>query len=140
MKNLLSENGEWISRSEFVDSKGNISIADGKTIVDCSNDDTIRTNSWVTSNGETISNNYIIKKKSENHLTYRSSNKILGIQSGTFDINKNHIFSKFAISGTTFNGFEVITREGNICRAYGALYDQKELINTWTAVMEKVEN
>ena len=35
------------------------------------------------------------------------------------------------------NGYEVIIRNGNICKAYGTLYNENELINSWNATLTR---
>jgi hypothetical protein len=54
-----------------------------------------------------------------------------------FSLDRNTLFSKFGIENTTLNGYEIIRREDDICYAQGALYDNDELINAWTAIMKK---
>jgi hypothetical protein len=68
---------------------------------------------------------------------YVSKNPALGQQKGTFNIDRNRIYSKFVIENTAFNGFEVNVRRGNCCYSEGALYDGNVLVNIWTCVMEK---
>ena len=134
--NFLSETVLWITSSEFVDSKGNISRGQGESEINVS-EELITNNSWVVMGGNKIENNYSIRKVTDTRYQYSSQNPDLGIQKGFFDINRNYIFSKFRIEGTSLNGYEVIERKYDICYANGALYDGNELINTWTAEMRK---
>ncbi|HCO67508.1 MAG TPA: hypothetical protein DIT04_07115 [Dysgonomonas sp.] len=133
-KNLLSESAVWNTVSEFIDPEGNITSAEGQSVITLSSSGIIN-DSWVRNADGQIRNKYVISKNSETHFTYVSHNPALGVQEGFYDVNRNYIFSKFAIQGTEMNGYEVIRRVEDVCYASGALYDGNKLINTWTAAM-----
>jgi hypothetical protein len=61
----------------------------------------------------------------------------LGIQKGIFSIDRNTIFSKFRIENSDMNGFEVINRDNDLCKAYGALYNGNELVNSWQTTLKR---
>ena len=86
-----------------------------------------------------IVNNYIAQIETENNYKFIVTNSKLGIQSGTFHIDKNVIYSKFQIDKTELNGFEVIIRNNNECQVYGCLYNGKNIINSWQTSLRKVE-
>ena len=131
---LLSESATWETESEFVDGNGNISRATGESKIEVF-DNYIINKSWIDLGGNKISNDYRIEKSSENRYLYRSNNPSLGVQIGTFGIDRNVVFSKFQIENTHLNGYEIIIRKDCVCDAYGALYDNNELKNTWNAKM-----
>lgn len=133
---LLSENGLWKTESEFITPEGNITKATGESKIELHNG-IIYNHSFVILKNEKICNDYEIKKKKENHYVYESRNPGLGIQIGTFDIDRNIIYSKFIIENTKYNGFEIIERVDRNCFAHGALYEGTSLINTWRAKMTK---
>jgi hypothetical protein len=135
---LLVESSLWESVSEFVTPEGNIMNAIGETkiIVD---ENKIENKSWAMVNGSKIENFYLITKISETKYSFVSENPSLGTQKGIFSLDRNIIFSKFHIENTDMNGFEVIIRSNDICEAYGALYNKKELINSWKANMKLKE-
>jgi hypothetical protein len=134
--NLLSETALWITESEFVTPDGVITRSKGETKVEVQ-DKTIFNNSWVEFDSTKRVNNYKISILHENEYHYESSNPELGIQIGKFNIDRNVIYSKFCVKGTKLNGFEVITRNGNECIAFGILYEEEDVINTWKAIMKK---
>ncbi len=115
---LLLEEALWESISEFVTPDGKISNATGESEI-IINGDKIENKSWAMLNGSKITNFYSITKK------------------GIFLIDRNTIFSKFRIENSDMNGFEVITRDKDICKAYEALYNGDELVNTWQATMKR---
>ena len=82
-------------------------------------------------------NNYKITSVSLTGFSYESLNPELGKQTGVFNIDRNTVFSRFNIEETSLNGYEIIRREGNICYAQGALYDNNKLVNTWNAILTK---
>lgn len=134
---LFSESARWITSSEFVDREGNITLAEGESVIEIQ-EDHIHNTSWVQMGALTRENNYRITPVSANHFFYRSTNPELGIQQGTFDIDRNVIYSRFTIAGTHINGYEIITFEKDYCHVQGALYESDLLINTWRATMRKV--
>jgi hypothetical protein len=134
--NLLSENGIWITESEFVAADGKISKATGETQIHIDNR-IISNHSFAEIDGKKLINDYEITISDTNRHPFQSKNPALGVQKGYFDIDRNTVYSRFEIDSTTMNGFEVIIREGNICTAYGALYDHTNLINTWKAKLRK---
>ncbi|GAT64249.1 hypothetical protein [Paludibacter jiangxiensis] len=135
-QHLLSEPGKWLTQSEFTDADGRISKASGETLISI-NGSELKNNSWIDLNGRKLSNDYTITQINERLYKYVSKNPALGLQKGTFNIDRNRIYSKFVIENTAFNGFEVIVRRGNCCYSEGALYDGDVLVNIWTCVMEK---
>lgn len=135
-KHLLSETAVWKTSSEFVDAKGQVSEGIGETHIEI-RDEAITNSSWVMLNRQKINNKYVIRKISEKRYEYESENPHLGTQSGFFDIDKHFIFSKFSVDNKNLNGYEIISREGDICFATGALYDGDELVNSWTCRMMK---
>jgi hypothetical protein len=134
--NLLSENGIWITKSEFVTADGKISKATGETQIQINNG-IISNHSFAEIDGNKLVNDYEITISNTNRYPFQSKNPALGVQKGYFDIDRNTVYSRFEIDSTNLNGFEVIIMEGNICTAYGALYDQTNLINTWKAMLKK---
>lgn len=135
---FLSNSNHWVTESEFVSSTGVISKANGESKVEIFKD-YISNKSYVFIDGKALKNDYEIHKVSENRLTYRSKNPDLGVQTGTFDIDRNTIYSRFVVERTKLHGFEIIVRKGDECFANGALYSDDELINTWSAIMTKSE-
>lgn len=134
---LLSESAVWITESEFTDSAENHTIGKGESQVEV-NDVYVTNTSWIEiANDDRIINIYSIEKIQNNYYRYQSNNPALGTQVGTFSIDRNRIYSKFAIISIQLNGFEIIIRNGNTCYTYGALYNGNELINTWIATMRK---
>jgi len=134
MKHFLSESATWQTISEFVTPDGKISHAKGESMISVS-DMEIKNKSWAQLNGIKRTNDYKIISISPLEYIYESLNPELGKQIGKFNIDRNTLFSKFKIEGTTINGYEVIRREKDVCYAQGALYDDDSLINTWTATM-----
>lgn len=134
--NLLSENGIWITESEFVTEDGKISKATGETQIHINNG-IISNHSFAEIDGKKLVNDYEITISDTNRYPFQSKNPVLGVQKGYFDIDRNTVYSRFEIDSTTMNGFEVIIRDDNICTAYGALYDKTKLINTWKAILRK---
>ncbi len=135
-KHLLSETATWSTKSEFVTPNGQASEALGESVITV-NGDTTTNMSWVEINGKRLMNNYHITRLPDNHFDYQSDNPDLGIQQGRFDISQNTVFSRFTVLNTDLNGYEIISREKDLCFAKGALYNGNELINTWNAVMTK---
>jgi len=137
MNHLLSETALWITESEFVYPDGSISKGKGKSNIDVK--EIIVINNSRTMFGENeISHDYVIRYISDNEYSFESVNPELGTMKGVFNIDRNLVFSKFAVQDTALNGFEIIRREAETCFAHGALYDGHTLINTWNAVMKKV--
>ena len=135
-QHLLSEPGKWQTQSEFTDADGRVSKASGETVISIEGSH-LKNSSWVNINEKLLSNDYEITLIDERRYEYVSHNPALGLQKGSFNIDRNRIYSKFVIENSSFNGFEVIVRRGNCCYAEGALYDDNVLVNTWTCVMEK---
>jgi len=135
---FLSDMALWESFSEFVTPDGKISNATGESQI-IINDNKIENRSWVMLNGLKITNFYSIIKNTETNYTFLSENPSLGIQKGIFSIDRNIIFSKFRIENSDMNGFEVIIRDNDICKAYGALYNGNELVNSWQATLKRKE-
>lgn len=133
---LLSETALWKTESEFVSADGTISPSAGETSI-CIEGTTIYNNSWTTMNDLKRENHYTIFILSPCYYDFESHNPDLGIQKGSFYLDRNTIFSKFVIESTMLNGFEIISRNGNTCITRGALYDDNKLINTWKATMKK---
>lgn len=133
---FLSEEAIWVSTSVFVDPSGNRVTYTGESHILFIND-IIENRSRIENGENRMENNYEIRLISPSRYEYRSENPGLGIQTGYFDINGNTLYSKFSILNSDLNGFEVIIRQGNICRAYGALYNKDTLINSWNAEMKK---
>ena len=136
--NLLSDDGLWMTEAEFVTADGTISKASGETRIRLT-ENGIENLSQVSMGGTTIVNNYEITPEGANRLSFKSTNQTLGIQHGIFDIDRNTLYSRFAIENTALTGFEVIIRDGNVCTANGALYDRDALVNTWTATLRKMD-
>lgn len=136
MKHLFSESAAWYTTSEFVTPDGKISCAKGKTIISVTEME-ITNESWAELDGLRRANHYKITPVSQTRFDSESLNPELGKQIGLFSLDRNTLFSKFRIENTTLNGYEIIRREDDICYAQGALYDNDELINTWTAIMNK---
>jgi hypothetical protein len=135
-QHLLSEPGTWITQSEFTDAEGGISKASGETVISIDGLH-FQNCSWVNLNGTRLANDYLISKVNDRLFEYISKNPALGLQKGTFHIDRNRIYSRFIIETTSLNGFEVIVRRGNYCYTEGALFDGDKLLNTWTCIMEK---
>lgn len=133
---LLSTPARWITTSEFVDPDGNITAAEGESIIEIDGE-YIRNTSWAQVGDHKQENNYRITQLSSTRYVYRSTNPELGIQRGTFDIDRNTIYSRFTIERSPLNGFEIITCEDDCCHVQGALYENDLLINTWRATMRK---
>jgi hypothetical protein len=137
MNHLLSETARWITETEFVYRDGSISKGRGESIIDVK--EIIVINNSRTMFGENkISHDYVIRYVSDNEYSFESVNPELGTMKGVFNIDRNIVFSKFAVHDTSLNGFEIIRREDETCFAHGALYDGNTLIDTWNAVMKKV--
>jgi len=135
---LLSETAKWKTESEFVSPDGIISKATGESYIIVKKQE-IRNDSWAVFGGMKRVNNYKIRIVSNYEYHFESLNPELGIQKGIFNVDRNLIYSKFTIEGTNLNGFEIIKRLDDICYANGSLYDGEKLINTWNAVMNKIE-
>lgn len=138
MKHLFSKSVIWETTSEFVAPDGEISYAKGKSVISVGEME-ITNKSWADIGGIRRVNNYKITPVTPSEFISESVNPELGKQTGIFNIERNTVFSKFRIEGTTLNGYEIIRREDTICYAQGALYDGDILVNTWTATMCKVE-
>ena len=136
MKHLLSESASWSTTSEFVTSEGHVSEATGRSAITIQEKEIINT-SWVQLGKVKRENNYKIISISDTKYHYESINPELGNQIGVFIADRNILYSKFKIEDSSLNGFEIIRREGDTCFAYGALYDNDNPINTWTAIMVK---
>lgn len=139
MKHLFSESATWETTSEFVNPQGEISYAQGQSTITVKENE-ITNSSWAQLGEVKRVNNYRITPVSASKMVSESLNPELGKQTGIFHIDRNRVFSKFTIEGTTLNGFEIIRREYDTCYAEGALYDKDELINTWTATMIKINH
>lgn len=139
MKHFLSESAVWKTRSEFVTPDGQISYAEGESIISVTGKEIIN-ESWAQMENIKRINNYKITPLSQSEFAFESLNPELGTQTGTFHVDRNILFSKFRIKGTTINGYEIIRRENDVCYAQGALYESDSLINTWRAVMNIKEN
>ncbi len=135
---LLDENALWESISDFVTPDGNILKATGETEI-ITDGEKIINKSWVILNNSKIVNIYSITKIAGTKYSFISENPSLGTQKGIFTIDRNTIFSKFRIDKSDMNGFEVIVRNNDTCKAYGALYNGDELINSWSAIMKRKE-
>lgn len=139
MIHLFSESATWDTTSEFVSPEGESSYAQGQSVISVREQEIIN-DSWAQIGKIKRINEYRIIPVSSSKMISDSLNPELGKQTGIFHIDKNRIFFKFKIEGTTLNGFEIIRREGDTCFAEGALYDKDELINTWNATMIKKTN
>ncbi len=136
MKHLFSESAIWETTSEFVTPDGTISHAKGESVISVCEQEIVN-DSWAQLDEIRRTNRYKIVPVSPSMLISESLNPELGKQTGVFHIDRNTIFSKFKIEGSSLNGFEIIRREENTCYAQGALYDSDTLINSWTAIMNK---
>lgn len=87
--------------------------------------------------GKKMDNNYKIERLSENRYQYTSLNPALGVQKGFFDVFGSNVYSRFRIEDTELNGYEIIRRTDNTCFANGILYNGNEVINTWSATLNK---
>jgi len=134
MKHFLSESAVWESASEFVTPDGVVSHGYGESAITV-NGNGIVNESWVLIGDFKRVNNYKIIRISEFVFTFESLNPELGIQTGSYHVDRNMLFSKFFIRGTSLNGFEIIRREDSVCYAHGALYEDDLLMNTWSARM-----
>lgn len=133
---LFSAPARWITTSEFVDPDGNITPAEGESVIEIEGEHICNT-SWARIGEHRRENNYRITPVSSTRYVYRSTNPELGIQRGTFDIDRNVIYSRFTIERSPVHGFEIITCEEDCCHVQGALYENDLLINTWRATMRK---
>ena len=138
MKHFLSESALWYSESEFVDPQGNIAKASGESKITVTENEILNEN-WAEMGSQRRINNYRIVPVSNTEYHSESLNPELGIQIGQFNIDRNIVYSRFCIEGTELNGFEVIVRENNECRAFGSLYSANQLVNTWKAALVKHE-
>lgn len=136
MKHFLSESTVWQSSSEFVTPDSKIVYAKGESVISV-NENEIINESWAQMENIRRINNYKITPLSQSEYTFESLNPELGKQVGIFNVDRNTLFSKFIIEGTSLNGYEIIRREDNVCYAQGALYENDSLINTWSAMMKK---
>lgn len=136
MKHFLSESALWETTSEFVIPDGHISFACGESVITV-NDKKIINESWAQMENIRRVNNYHITRLSPSKFYFESLNPELGKQTGSFHRDRNTLFSKFKIEGTSLNGYEIIRREEDICYSEGALYDNDSLINTWSATMKR---
>lgn len=137
MKHFLSESTVWQSSSEFVTPDGQIAYAKGESVISV-NEKEIINESWVQMGSIKRINNYKITPLSQYEFAFESLNPELGKQTGIFNVDRNTLFSKFKIEGTSLNGYEIINREEGVCYAQGALYKNDSLINTWNATMKKI--
>lgn len=138
IRHFLSESSVWHSTSKFTDANGNVSKGIGISEIKV-HTDIITNNSYVDFEGAVIRNDYEIC--TENNCVFYSCsiNPALGIQRGRFFVNGSKLFYDFIIENSSMYGFEIIRREGDICFSDGALYDADALVNTWSAVMNRVE-
>lgn len=136
MKHFLSESAIWQTISEFVAPNGEISNAEGESVISVFETEIIN-ESWAQVCNVKRVNDYKITPVSLTEFSYESLNPELGKQTGMFNIDRNTVFSRFKIEATSLNGYEIIRREGDICYAQGALYDNDGLINTWNATLTK---
>ena len=118
-------------------------VAGSKESNDCyitveeANNTEIIIDSWLIIDDKKIVNNYIVQFDTENRYKFIVTNSKLGVQSGTFHVDRNVIYSKFQIDKTGLSGFEILVRNENKCQVYGCLYDGKNLINSWQAKLIK---
>lgn len=136
MRHFLSESAVWQTTSEFVTPSGEVSNAEGESVISIFESE-ISNESWAQIGDIKRMNNYKITYVSPTELSYQSLNPELGRQTGVFFINGNTLFSKFKVEATLLNGYEIIRREGDACYAQGALYDDDKLINIWNATLNK---
>ncbi len=139
MKHLFSESALWKTTAEFVAPDGTISGAEGESLISIRGTEIIN-ESWVQLGELRRTNNYKITPVSATEFNSESLNPELGKQIGIFNIDRSTIFSKFTIENSALGGYEIICREGDICRAQGARYDGNTLINTWSATIRKAED
>jgi len=137
VKHLLSDSAEWMTNSEFVDKDGNIlrAIGEAKIVVE---DNEITNESWACVEGKKVFNNYRILKESDSKFRFECSNPEQGIRRGDLNSDRNILYSKFTVSDTSMNGFEIIVKDEDECTIYGSLYDGKELLNSWRTIMVRI--
>ena len=133
-QHLLSEPGKWLTQTEFTDADGQISKASGETVISIK-ESQLQNDSWIDLKGKKLSKTYAITRINERLFEYVAKNPALGLQKGTFHVDRNRIYSKFSIENSMLNGFEVIVRRGNCCYVEGALFDGETLVNIWTSVL-----
>ncbi len=137
-KHLLSDSAEWMTNSEFVDKDGNIlrAIGEAKIVVEGPE---IINETWACVEGKKVCNCYRIEKESDLKYHFECQNTDLGKQIGDFNVDRNIVYSKFTVSDSSLNGFEIIVKDDDECTIYGTLYDGSNLLNTWRTVMVKMQ-
>lgn len=135
-RHIFSESAAWKTESVFITPDGVRHEGMGESHVTIK-ERKIVNRSWITAHVE-MQNDYRINHLEGNRYLCRSDNGLLGTQYGWMDIHYNTIFSKFEFENSEYNGYEIITRDGDVCRVSGALYRGNQLENTWTAVMRKM--
>jgi hypothetical protein len=140
MKHFLSDSGIWKVMAEFVDANGRVMLSEGE-VVNAVSKDEIVTDVWVASENVNRRNTYKISEPSASGegMTARSTNPELPSITGTYNIDKNNLHFKFRMEGSDVNGYQLTTRKGNTCYAYGAQYQGDKLLVTWTATLNKKE-
>lgn len=135
-KHIFSESAVWKTESVFMTPDGVHHKGSGESHITVKKDKVIN-RSWTTNHLE-LKNEYRITHMDGNRYLCRSENARLGTQYGWMDLQGgNTMFSKFEFENTEYSGYEVITREGDVCHVYGALYKGNQLENTWTGTMTK---
>ena len=137
-KHLLSDSAEWMTNSEVIDKNGNVLRTIGESKIKISGEE-ITNENWSCIDGKKECSCYKIEKESDLRYRFECNNPSLGKQTGDFNINKNVLFSKFVVSDTSLNGFEIIVKEEDECIVYGTLYDGHELVNSWRTIMVKMQ-
>ena len=122
--------------SEFVSPDGTVMNANGGSFISVIPTEIIN-EAWVASKKINRRNSYRITPVSPTEYASESLNPEFGHQTGRFQIERNMLFFKFRIEGSEMDGYEIICRQSSVCYAHGALYDGKNLLNTWTTVSNK---
>lgn len=139
VKHIFSESGTWKTVSEFITPDGKIATGSGESHI-VVKEDKIINKSWTKNDPFDFANEYRITPILGNRYMCRAENRALSsTQYGWMDFHLNTVFSKYVFENSDLNGYEVITREGDTCRVAGALYKGNNLVDTWTAVMTKID-
>ncbi len=137
MKHFFSDSGTWKTTAEFVAPDGRVMLSEGETVISVGKDG-VMSEAWVASEEINRRNTYRIIPVSATEMTAESVDPYQPYLTGALNIDRNNLHFKYRMEGSAVNGYEIITRKGTVCYAYGALYNGNSILQTWTATLNKV--
>ncbi|MDR1879547.1 MAG: hypothetical protein LBQ78_01265 [Tannerellaceae bacterium] len=136
-KHLLSETAEWTLSMEVTYPQKGVEVKSGGDSIRVFPDHIIR-RTWFGEDHEKVDDEMVIRKTLPNSFHF-VSNELpdFGTRYGTYHADRNHLYNRFKVENTGFNGFEISSRQGDVCHVEGAIYHHDVLVKTWTGVLKK---